>query len=98
MLLLLPIRAVGTVVSGRGHFKNFRPGFELSHVLPFASNRELRPFYHVCLRFKCGPLPLKRANFNLSIEHFLLQNRHVFKPHLQCFQNLRDVLFRFVAV
>ena len=33
-----------------------------AHVLKFASDRELRTFYHFCLRFKSKRLPLKGAN------------------------------------
>ena len=58
------------------------------YILPFASNCELRTFYHVCLRFKRKRLPLKRANLNLSIKQFLLRNKHVCKPRLQCFKNV----------
>ena len=57
-------------------------------ILPFASNRELRTFYHVCLGFKRKRLPLKRANLNLPIKQFLLRNKHVCKPRLQCFKNV----------
>ena len=61
-------------------------------ILPFASNRELRTFYHVCLRFKRRRLPLKRANLNLPIKQFLLRDKHVCKPRLQCFKNVMQCL------
>lgn len=40
-----------------------------NELLPFASNRELRTFYHVCLRFKRGRLPFKtESGFLWSVE------------------------------
>ena len=57
----------------------------LNSLLPFARNRELRTFYHVCLRFKHERLALKHERLPLERANFSHQSNSVFNRETSIF-------------